>query len=97
MGISMNRDGLLQIDEKGMNAAAESGALGRFVSEGRSSNFGFITRLSRTAEGIARNPMQFADRESFTASFGMAGLGDNDFWGFNTGFLNMGFLFDAWA
>ncbi|MCL2851492.1 MAG: hypothetical protein FWE20_00440 [Defluviitaleaceae bacterium] len=57
IGISMNRDGFMQIDQDRMRSAAESGALERFVADGgRGGNFGFVNRLARTVDNAIRNP-----------------------------------------
>ena len=57
VGISMNRDGFLSIDENRMRTAAESGALERFATDGGSTgNFGFVNRLARTVDNAIRNP-----------------------------------------
>jgi len=57
IGISFNQDGFMRIDEARMNAAAASGELERF---GTRDGINFMNRLSRFAEGVARNPVAFA-------------------------------------
>ena len=90
IGISMNRDGLLQIDEDRMRAAAESGALERFFQDGGRSNSGFVNRLDRIAENTIRNPARFAETPQgghFTNSFNHRRLNN---------LANVGLLFDMW-
>jgi len=58
IGISLNQDGTMRIDEARMNQAAENGGLERFGTRDGTS---FISRLSRTAEGVSRNPAAFVD------------------------------------
>ena len=57
VGISMNRDGFLTINEDRMRAAAESGELERFAGDGGArGNFGFVNRLERTVDNAIRTP-----------------------------------------
>ena len=58
VGISMNAEGVLVINENRMRTAVENGTVERlFTNNGRLSN-SFARRLDRTAESISRNPMR---------------------------------------
>jgi len=59
IGIRINAEGRLSIDEARLSAAAENGSLERFFvgTNGRQPN-GFIGRLSRIADGVVRSPMR---------------------------------------
>ncbi|MCL2015398.1 MAG: hypothetical protein FWG68_04020 [Defluviitaleaceae bacterium] len=62
IGISVDRGGFLTINERRFNAAAESGALESFAMRDRvGSPFGFINRLTRSANDIRRNPGGFVN------------------------------------
>jgi flagellar capping protein FliD len=57
IGVTANRDGTLQIDERRMRTAAENGSLARFTGDGGAGgNVGFINRLERTVDNAIRNP-----------------------------------------
>lgn len=61
VGIFMNRDGWMDINEERMARAAESGELEQFARGGRDgSGTGFIGSLGRLAENVSRNPQSFA-------------------------------------
>lgn len=65
VGITMNRDGFMQINEDRMRAAAESGELERFAARSdNNSNFGFVNRLARTAGNVSRNPGAFVQNDT---------------------------------
>ena len=56
-GISANKDGYMQIDEKKMDRAADSGTLARlFTGDGANANYGFAYRVMRIADKINQNP-----------------------------------------
>lgn len=58
VGITANRDGTLQIDERRLRTAAEDGSLARFAGDGSggSNNTGFLNRLERTVDNAIRSP-----------------------------------------
>ena len=60
VGITLNREGFMQIDQDRMQAAAESGQLERLASGGT------LNRVGRIADNVANNPTAFieADRNS---------------------------------
>jgi hypothetical protein len=60
LGVTTDRNGLLQINEDRLKSATGRRELERFLTDGLRSNFGFLNRLSRTAQSIARNPAAFA-------------------------------------
>jgi len=60
MGVTTDRSGLLQINEERMKAAAGNGSLERFLTDGLRSNFGFVNRLSRTAQMLGTSKTAFA-------------------------------------
>jgi len=53
IGISLNSEGRMQIDEARMAAAAESGELESFANR---DGFNFMSRLGRTAQNVSGNP-----------------------------------------
>jgi hypothetical protein len=60
VGISVNQDGFMRIDEDRMSAAAQRGELERFATRDRvGSGQGFMNRLTRTADRVSRNPEAF--------------------------------------
>jgi flagellar hook-associated protein 2 len=62
IGISMNSGGYMDIDEKRMEQAAQSGELERFASrENQGSGFGFVNRLSRMSDNVNRRPQAFVN------------------------------------
>ena len=94
LGVTMN-NGTMQIDEKKLRSAAESGALEKFINDGARSNYGFINRLSQTAANIGKNSSVYSkNNDSFITSWGNQ---NSDLFGYNnyTNLLNMGFLFEA--
>ncbi|MCL2227820.1 MAG: hypothetical protein FWB97_09400 [Oscillospiraceae bacterium] len=104
IGISLNQNGRMQIDEARMAAAAESGELERFADSRE--GFNFMSRLNRTAESVGRNPAAHADTSQEMSVMGGFGGGNADFMsgGFNftpmqsmmmTRFMNIGMLFDS--
>jgi len=65
LGISMNPNGTMRIDETQLQQAAESGDLERF---GRHTGTNFLNRLARTSESVSRNPAAFLDTRSSVSS-----------------------------
>jgi len=65
MGISLNPNGTMSIDESRLRQAAEEGDLQRF---GTRTGTTFLSRLTRTAESVSRNPAAFADSRNSAAS-----------------------------
>ncbi|MCL2227288.1 MAG: hypothetical protein FWB97_06640 [Oscillospiraceae bacterium] len=65
VGISFNQDGTMRIDEARMNEAARSGELERFGTRDGTS---FMNRLSRTAQGVSRNPAAFVNAGNTSAN-----------------------------
>jgi len=57
MGITVNRDGSLRMNNTGVRAAAERGNISRIVNN--TSNPSFINSLSATANAVSRNPGTF--------------------------------------
>ena len=57
IGITLNQDGFMRIDETRLSAAAASGELERF---GTRDGVNFMKRLSRFAESVGKNPIAFA-------------------------------------
>ena len=89
IGISRDRDGFMQIDERRMTQAAESGALERFAMDGgRSGNFGFVNRLRLLADNVSRNPVRFVNSRDLTQQQRMPQHLPN--W-----FINSGLLFES--
>ncbi|MCL2217521.1 MAG: hypothetical protein FWB91_10965 [Defluviitaleaceae bacterium] len=101
IGISLNSEGRMQIDEARMAAAAESGELERFATR---DGFNFMSRLTRASEGVSRNPAVHVQQE--TAVGGAGGFDPANF--MNAGinftpmqsasmarFMNLGVLFDS--
>jgi len=69
VGITADRSGILRIDERRMNSAAESGVLDRFVFDGgHRGTFGFINRVGRIAENVNRNPARFVNNRGFATA-----------------------------
>ena len=67
MGVTLNPNGTMSIDESRLQQAAEEGELQRF---GTRTGTNFFSRLTRTAESVSRNPATFADsRNSATSMF----------------------------
>ena len=65
VGITMNRDGFMQINEERMRTAAESGELERFAARSdNNSNSGFVNRFARTASNVSRNPGAFVQNDT---------------------------------
>ena len=100
IGISLNAEGRMQIDETRMAAAAESGELEAFANR---DGFNFMTRLGRAAESASRNAASHAPQS--TGFNGMSG-DPTAFMssGINfspmqsaamTRFMNLGMLFDS--
>ena len=98
IGISINSEGFMRIDEARMAEAATSGELERFASRDGSN---FLSRLNRTAENVSQNPAQFV-QETGTNSWNNAADFMNS--GFNftpmqsagmARFMNIGMLFDS--
>jgi len=100
IGISLNSEGRMQIDEARMAAAAESGELERFANR---DGFNFMSRLTRASEGVSRNPAAFVEQE---AAMGAGGFDPANF--MNSGvnftpmqsasmarFMNLGILFES--
>jgi len=102
IGISINSEGFMRIDEARMAAAAESGELERFASRDGTN---FMSRLNRTAESVSRNPAQFVqDTETSNAWNNMSNNPTDFMSAFNftpmqsmnlARFMNLGLLFDS--
>ena len=93
VGISMNRDGFLSINEGQMRTAAQNGALANFAGDGRAGGFGPLNRLERIADGVISNPAGFVNtsgpsRDDFDFNLFQNGRMNNA--------INMGMLFDSW-
>ena len=71
IGITLNQDGFMRIDETRMNAAAASGELERF---GTRDGVNFMSRLSRFAEGVVRNPVSFVGAGNSSADLMNSGI-----------------------
>jgi flagellar hook-associated protein 2 len=94
VGITANRDGTLQVDERRLRAAAEDGSLARFVGDGAggAGNTGFINRLERTVDNAIRNPgtlLNNVGNTNVTAS-------SNRQFMQMTRLMQTGMLFNAW-
>jgi len=98
IGITINREGFMDINEDRMRAAAERGDLERFARDSTSSNLGFVNRLAQTASDVRRNPGAFVDNELTTNNDPMSWLLRSSPSGFArmNQFMNVGMLFDAW-
>lgn len=101
IGISLNSEGRMQINEERMAAAAESGELERF---GGRDGFNFMSRLTRASENVRGNPGAFVEQAAFAG--GVDGFDPGAFMGgginfspmqtvMMTRFMNLGMLFDS--
>jgi hypothetical protein len=95
VGISINQDGLMRIDEDRMQAAFERGELERFAMRDRvGSNFGFMNQLTRTADRVARNPGAFVRDDSNPMNTGGLNFNAGQLAQMNR-FMNLGMLFET--
>jgi len=99
IGISLNSEGRMQIDEARMAAAAESGELENFANR---DGFNFMSRLTRTADNVSGNPAAFTDQAASSmgnidpASFMNSGVNFSPTQTvMMTRFMNLGMLFDS--
>lgn len=81
VGISADRSGKLQIDEKKLSKAADDGSLERLFRDNASSRNGFAGRVGRLADEIDKNPAQFVSGMRFANQSAL-------------GLLNTGLIFD---
>ncbi|MCL2221178.1 MAG: hypothetical protein FWC20_03475 [Oscillospiraceae bacterium] len=104
IGISLNAEGRMQIDEERMAAAAESGELEDFARSRE--GFNVLSRIGRTADNVSANPSGFADPQPDSGFGGMDGFEPGGFMGGGvnftpmqsmqmTRFMNMSVLFDS--
>jgi len=102
IGISLNSEGRMQIDEARMASAAESGELEEFA---RRDGFNFMSRLGRTASNVSGNPAAHVE-QGVSAGGDFGGFDPARFMdaGINfspmqtvsmTRFMNLGMLFDG--
>ena len=103
IGISLNSEGRMQINEERMAAAAESGELEEFATSRE--GFNFMSRLGRVSDNVSANPSGFADAPPSTGT-GMDGFDPGGFMGGGVNFtpmqtmqmtrlMNMSVLFDS--
>jgi len=101
IGISLNSEGQMRIDEARMSQAAQSGELERFAAR---DGFNFMSRITRTAENTARNPAAFAQEADATNAWNMGNAPNLSGAGINfspmqtvsmTRLMNIGMLFDS--
>jgi len=59
VGIRIERDGTLSINERVFNEATENGALERFFRGNNGRPNDFVARLTRISESVASNPMRY--------------------------------------
>jgi hypothetical protein len=61
LGVSMGSEGLLKIDEDKLKSASENGEIDMFVNKTSSSNYGFMSKMSKVVSNIETNPSYYAN------------------------------------
>jgi flagellar hook-associated protein 2 len=90
IGVSMGSDGFLKIDENALDKAAESGELDSFFTKTSSSNYGFISRISKVAGNIETNPAYYSN----TGAGALYNTGYFDYQSYNQ-YAGIGLMLDA--
>ena len=93
VGISMNSNGWMDIDEDRMRQAAERGDLDRFAQRG-GSGANFLNRMERLSDNISRSPQNFAPANEQNMGFG-GGRQSNRWLGQMNRLASVGMLFDS--
>jgi len=70
IGIGFDKDGLMTVDSKKLNQAAENGKLEQFFTENSGKNYGYTNQIGRLADNVTRNTSNFVSSSQFGSSLG---------------------------
>lgn len=96
IGISVSSDGYLSIDSDKMEKAAENGNLEKFFTQNGNSNYGFANKLSRVAESVSSNPVDYVSSSQLQSSQSASSSGSINYlqtYKYNQ-IINNGLIFD---
>lgn len=60
IGINVDADGYMSVNEKKLQTASENGNLEKFMTESKGKNYGFAARMQNIADRVDKNPASFA-------------------------------------
>ncbi|MDR1245773.1 MAG: hypothetical protein LBK57_01955 [Clostridiales Family XIII bacterium] len=61
IGVSMGSEGLLKINEDKLKSASENGEIDKFVNKTSSSNYGFMSKMSKVVSNVETNPAYYTN------------------------------------
>jgi hypothetical protein len=77
IGVSMGSEGLLKIDEDKLKTASENGEINMFANKTSSSNYGFMSKISKVASNIETNPAYYTNANASAAAVNNTGYYGN--------------------
>lgn len=77
LGVTMDADGKLSVDDKKLSKAAEDGSLERFFAQSGTGNYGFSNRLTTIVGNVERNPSYYVNNTRSTQTWELPDTGNS--------------------
>jgi len=66
VGVNVDSEGLLSVNEAKLNSALEDGRLEKFFTENKGSSYGFSNRLAKISSDISKNPTSYVSQAALS-------------------------------